>query len=138
MRIVALIASVTAPLLANAETNAPIKFNCDVSHIHAFNSDGMPFQALENDTKAQYVVTIENDLIRADMRSKSRKEVVVYRVLMHNSSEYIGALAPVKSSSAAIAVSKEPNAIDIYSGTVTAIAGTSIKVTALLCLKAKQ
>jgi hypothetical protein len=56
---------------------------------------------------------------------------------MHNSTEYIGALAPVKSSNAAIAVSKEPNAIDVHSGIVTTVAGTSIKVTALLCLKAQ-
>jgi hypothetical protein len=97
----------------------------------------MPFQAIEKDTKAQYVIAVGRDSIRADRKSSSRNEVVVYRALMHNSSEYIGAMAPAKPSDAAIAVSKEPNAGDVYSGVITAVGGGSIKVTVLSCLKAQ-
>ena len=137
MRIIAFIAALTAPLLANAQPNETIKFNCDVAGIHAFKSDGMPSQAIERETNAQYVIAIGHDAIRADRKSSSRNEVVVYRVLMHNSTEYIGAMAPAKPSDAAIAVSKEPNVNDMHSGVVTAVGSGSIKVTVLLCLKAQ-
>jgi hypothetical protein len=137
MRAIAFVASVTAPLLANAQSGETVKFDCDVAHIHTFKSDGMPFQAIEKDTKAQYVIAVGRDSIRADRKSSSRNEVVVYRALMHNSSEYVGAMAPAKPSDAAIAVSKEPNASDVYSGVITAVGGGSIKVTVLSCLKAQ-
>ena len=137
MRVIAFIGVLTVPLLANAQPNETVKFNCDVVHIHAFKSDGMPSQAIERETNAQYVISIEPDAIRAARKSSSRNEVVVYRALMHNSTEYIGAMAATKPSDAAIAVSKEPNATDMHSGAVTAIAGGSIKVTVLLCLKAQ-
>jgi hypothetical protein len=134
MRVLAFIASMAMPLVANAQPSETVKFNCDVAHIHAFNSDGVPFQAIEKDAKAQYVITIGNDAIRADRKSTSKNEVVVYRVLMHNATEYVGAMAPVKPSGAAIAVSRQPDANDMYSGVITAVAGGSIKVTVLLCL----
>jgi hypothetical protein len=137
MRVIAFVASLTAPLLANAEPSETVKFNCDVAHIHAFKSDGMPFQAIEKDTKAQYVITIGHDAIRADRRSSSRNEVVVYRALMHNATEYVGALAPVRPSDAAIAVSKGSNVNHMHSGVITAVAGGSIKVTVLECLRAQ-
>ena len=137
MKVITFIASLTVPLLANAQPNDTVQFNCDVAHIHAFKADGMPFQAIEKDTKAQYVIAIGHDAIRADRKSSGRNEVVVYRALMHNSTEYIGAMAPAKPSDAAIAVSKESDANDIYSGIITTVAGGSIKVTVLLCLKAQ-
>jgi hypothetical protein len=138
MRVLAFVATaITAPLLANAQSGETVKFNCDVSHIHEFKSDGKPFQPLEKDTKAQYVITIGNDAIRAEMKSASRNEVVFYRVLIHNSTDYIGAMAPEKPSGAAIGVSKQANANDMHSGIVTTVAGGSIKMTALICLKAQ-
>jgi hypothetical protein len=137
MRVLAFIAAIIAPLLANAQSGETVKFNCDVSHIHEFKSDGKPFQALERDMKPQYAIVIGNDAIRAEMKSANRKEVVFYRVLIHNSTDYIGAMAPDKPSGAAIGVSKEPNANDMHSGILTSVAGGSIKVTTLICLKAQ-
>ena len=55
MRVLAFIAAIIAPLLANAQSGETVKFNCDVSHIHEFKSDGKPFQALERDMKPQSV-----------------------------------------------------------------------------------
>ena len=72
MRAIAFVASVTAPLLANAQSGETVKFDCDVAHIHTFKSDGMPFQAIEKDTKAQYVIAVGRDSIRADRKSSRR------------------------------------------------------------------
>jgi hypothetical protein len=106
------VASMAVFLLVAAHANETIKFNCEISHI-------------------------QNDAIRAEMKSPSKKELVVYRVLMHNSSDYIGAMAQAKPSDAAIAISKEPNpAYDRYPGGLTASAGGSMKLISLMCAKA--
>jgi hypothetical protein len=131
-----MVASIAATFVAAAHAN-DIRYNCDVSYIHGFKPDGTPLQATEKDMKAQYVVAIQNDAIRAELKSANKKEVVVYRVLMHNPTDFIGAMSQTKPSDAAIAVSKEPNPIyNMYPGGLTTAIGGSIKVTSLVCLKA--
>jgi hypothetical protein len=123
-------------LLASARANETIKFNCDVLHIQGFKPDGTAFQATEKDMNAKYMIAIQKDAIRAELISQSKKELVVYRVLMHNSTDFIGVMAQTKPSDAAIAISKEPNSIvNIYPGGLTASAGGSNKLTSLMCLK---
>ena len=130
------VASMAVLLLASAHANETVKFNCDVFHIQGFKPDGTAFQATEKDMNVKYVISIQNDAIRVEMRSQSKKELVVYRVLMHNSTDFIGAMAQTKPFDAAIAISKEPNpAIDIYPGGLTASAGGSNKLTSLMCLR---
>ena len=131
------VASMAVFLLVAAHANETIKFNCEISHIQGFKPDGTALQVSESDMKTKYSIAIQNDAIRAEMKSPSKKELVVYRVLMHNSSDYIGAMAQAKPSDAAIAISKEPNpAYDRYPGGLTASAGGSMKLISLMCAKA--
>jgi hypothetical protein len=128
--------SIAATFVAAAHAN-DLRYNCDVSYIHGFKPDGTPLQVTEKDMKAQYAVTIQNDAMRAELKSANRKEVVVYRVLMHNATDFIGAMSQTRPSDAAIAISKEPNpTYNMYPGGLTAAVGGSIKVTSLVCLKA--
>jgi hypothetical protein len=125
-------------LLASAHASETIKFNCEISHIQGFKPDGTALQASENDMKTKYSVAVQNDAIRAEVKSINRKEMVVYRVLMHNSTDYIGAMAQAKPSDAAIAISKEPNpAYNMYPGGLTAAAGGAMKLISLMCAKAQ-
>jgi hypothetical protein len=131
-------ASMAVFLLAAAHANETIKFNCDISHIQGFKPDGTALQASESDMKTKYLIAIQNDAIRAEMKSQGKKELVVYRVLMHNSSDYIGAMAQAKPSDAAIAISKEPNpTYNMYPGGLTAAAGGAMKLISLMCAKAQ-
>jgi hypothetical protein len=132
------VASMAVLLVGTAQANETIKFNCDVFHIQGFKPDGTVLQATESDVKAKYAISIHNDAIRAEMRSPGKKELVVYRVLMHNSTNFIGAMAQTKPSDAAISISKEPNIdYNIYAGGLTTNAGGSIKITSLMCAKAQ-
>ena len=131
-----MVAAIAATFVAAAHAN-DLKYDCDVSYIHGFKPDGTPVQATEKDMNAQYVIEIQNGAIRAELKSANKKEVVVYRVLMHNPTDFIGAMSQIKPSDAAIAISKEPNpTYNMYLGGLTAAAGGSIKVTSLVCLKA--
>jgi hypothetical protein len=125
-------------LLGSAHANETIKFNCEISHIQGFKPDGTALLATESDMKTKYSVAIYNDAIRAEMKSLSKKELVVYRVLMHNSTDFIGAMAQARPSDAAIAISKQPNpAYNMYPGGLTASAGGATKLISLMCAKAE-
>jgi hypothetical protein len=131
-------ASIAVLFIGAAQANETIKFSCHVFHIQGFKADGTALQATESDMKAKYAIAIHNDAIRAEMRSHGKKEVIVYRVLMHNSTDFIGAMAQAKPSDAAIAISKEPNPdYSMYPGGLTVNAGGSIKLTSLMCAKAQ-
>jgi hypothetical protein len=133
-----MVASVAVLLLAGAHANETVKFNCDIFHIQGFKPDGTALQATAKDMNAKYVVAIQSDAIRAEYKADNKKELVVYRVLMHNSTDFIGAMAQAKPSDAAIAISKEPNpAYGLYPGGLTASAGGSMKLISLMCAKAQ-
>jgi hypothetical protein len=130
------VASIAVLLLVGAHASEAIKFNCDVFHIQGFKPDGTAFQATEKDMKAKYVIAVQNDAMRVELNSANKKELVIYRILMHNSTEFIGAMAQTKPSDAAVSISKEPNSdFNVYPGGLTASAGGLVKLTSLMCLK---
>lgn len=137
MRSLAL-ASMAVLLLSSADANETIKFNCGISHIQGFTPDGRALEATDNDMKARYTIAIQNDAVRVEYRSQNKKENVVYRVLLHNSTSFVGAMAQAKPSDAAITISKtESPEYSMHPGGLTAAAGGATKLISLMCAKAQ-